>query len=204
MKEQRIPPNRVVMYSILGCITIISCAFLWMVSTINGAKNAKEELLLLGDKIQAKVSEQETNRRVIKQYQGKDALFLHKKLESLPLLSSEISRLKAKIAMSSLPEDVLLEKRLQAITSPDNTFSFIESSTEVGKYYKEVVEHQTHSVELDTNDLFTVLTILEGPQGEMESRPHFIISEARLEKKKGIIQEAWTLNLNIVRREYSL
>lgn len=204
MKEQHIPSNRIILCSIFGCITIIFCSFLWMTSTINSAENARNELLLLGNRIQAKVSEQETNRLIIKQYQGKDSLFLHKKLESMPLVSSEIALLKAKIAMSALPEDVLLEKRLQAITSSDNSFSFVENFTEVGKYYKEVVEHQTRPVELDTKDLFTVLTTLEGPEEGIETRPHFIISEARLERKKGIVQEEWTLNLNIVRREYSL
>jgi hypothetical protein len=203
MKE-KIPPARVILYSILGCLTIVLCSLFWMVSTINRTKNAREELLLLGEKIQLKASEQETNRRIMAQYQGKDALFLHKKLESLPLLSSEIELLKTKVAISALPEDIVLEKRLQQLTSGDNSFSFVETSTDVGKHYKEVVEHQTRPVEVDTNDLFKILSLLEGPQGEEESRPHCIISEARLDRKKTVVHEEWTLSLNIVRREYML
>jgi hypothetical protein len=172
MKE-KIPPARVILYSILGCLTIVLCSLFWMVSTINRTKNAREELLLLGEKIQLKASEQETNRRIMAQYQGKDALFLHKKLESLPLLSSEIELLKTKVAISALPEDIVLEKRLQQLTSGEN-------------------------------DLFKILSLLEGPQGEEESRPHCIISEARLDRKKTVVHEEWTLSLNIVRREYML
>lgn len=172
-----------------------------MTSTVNHASEAQKDLRSLGVRIEKKAQEQETNRSVINHYLGKDSLFLHKKLESYPLLSSEVARLQAKVETSALPEDVLLERRLHALTRGENAFSFVESSTEVGKFYKEIVEHQTKPVEVDTQDLFNVLDILEGTQ-EVDSRPDLFISEARLEKRRGTLQETWNLSLNIVRREY--
>ena len=156
---------------------------------------------MLGDKLQEKVVQQETNRQIINHYKGKDPLFLHKKLESYQLLSSEIEKLNTQVETSALPEDVLLERRLNALTHGENIFSFVESSTDVCKFYKEVVEHQTKPVEVDTNDLFNILNMIEGGK-ESDTIPDLIISEARLEKHRGTLQETWSLNLNIVRREY--
>ena len=201
-KKEKIPPARIIAYAVLGSFLLIAICFMWMTSTINQAEDAQKELLALGEKLSAKTKEQETNRQIINQYKGKDSLFLHKKLESHPLLSSEVAKLKVKVATSALPEDVLLEKRLQTLTNGDNAFSFVESSTEVGKIYKEVVEHQSRPVEVDTNDLYNILNIIEGAQ-EIDSRPDLIISEASLDKRKSTLQETWSLTLNIVRREYA-
>lgn len=200
-KKEQIPPGRIIAYTILGSLTLLLLSFFWMTSTINQARGAQKELRSLEKKLKSKIREQETNRHIINHYIGKDSLFLHKKLESYPLLSSEVSRLQAKVETSALPEDALLERRLQALTNGGNSFSFVESSTEVGKFYKEVVEHQTKPVEVDTQDLFNVLDILEGSQ-EADSRPDLIISEAKIEKHRGTLQETWHLSLNIVRREY--
>lgn len=200
-KKEKIPPARIIAYAILGSLFLLVASFFWMTSSIAQAESAQEELQALGQKLQEKIKEQESNRLVIAQYRGKDPLFLHKKLESLPLLSAEVERLRAKVATSALPEDILFEKRLQMLTNGENTFSFMESSTEIGKIYKEVVEHQSRPVEVDTTDLPLILNIIEGPQ-EATSRPDLIISEAFMEKRKGTLQETWSLTLNIVRREY--
>jgi hypothetical protein len=200
-KKQHIPPGRIIAYAILASLTIVLASFLWMTSTIGRAEEAKRELSSLGERLKGKTKQQETNRQIINHYLGKDSLFLHKKLESYQLLSSEVAKLKAQVETSALPEDVLLERRLQALTHGENNFSFVESSTEVEKFYKEVVEHQTKTVEVDTPDLFNLLDIIEGAQ-EADTRPDLIISEARLEKHRGTLQETWNLTFNIVRREY--
>ncbi len=201
-KKEKTPPARIIAYAILGSLLLIFISFMWMNSTINQAEDAQQELLALGEKLCTKTKEQETNRQVINQYRGKDSLFLHKKLESHPLLASEVERLRNKVAASALPEDAIFEKRLQILTNGDNAFSFVESSTEVGKIYKEVLEHQSRPVEVDTADLYTILSILEGSQ-DTDSRPDLIIADASLEKRKGPLHETWSLTLNIVRREYA-
>ena len=200
--EEGIPTYRRVLYAVASSLLGLMMAILYANSEVSSAEEAHNSLRLLGDKIQQKSALQEPNRALIHKFREKDPLFLHKTLEPLALVGSETAILKARLARSALPDDNALEKRLHVLTA-ENAFCFVEGSTEVAASWKETVENQNKIVEVDNDDLAKVLTILE-PQDDQEdpSKPHLLISEARLDRRKGMFQETWGLMLKVIRREY--
>ena len=201
--EKAIPTHRIVLYSIVASLLPVFFAIVWAQSAISSAENDRETLLSIGEQLQKKSAAQERNRQILMRFRNKDPLFLHRRLESLPLLSTETSILRSRLARSALPDDVQLEKRLHTLNS-ENSFCFVESSTDISTNCKETLENQNKAVELSTQDLIDVLTILDTPdEKEDPLKPHLIISEARLERKKGFFQETWGLMLKVIRREYS-
>jgi hypothetical protein len=200
--EEGIPTYRLVLYAVASSLLVVMMAILYANSEVSSAEEARDSLRLLGDKIQRKSALQEPNRAVIHKFREKDPLFLHKTLEPLALVGSETAILKARLARSALPDDNALEKRLHVLTA-ENVFCFVEGSTEVAATWKETVENQNKLVEVDSDDLAKVLTILE-PQDDQEdpSKPHLLISEIRLDRRKGMFQETWGLMLKVIRREY--
>ena len=201
--EDSIPTSRIVLYSIIASLLPVFFAFIWSQSSIASAEADRATLLGIGEKLQRKSAAQEKNRQILLQFRGKDPLFLHRRLEPMPLLSTETSILRSRLERSALPDDIQLEKRLNGLSS-DNSLCFVEGSTDVAPMYKETVENQNKAVEVNTQDLIEILTILES-QDEKDDpqKPHLIISEARIERKKGFFQETWGLMLKVLRREYS-
>ena len=200
--ERSVPAHRVVLYAIVASLLPVVLAIAWSQSTITAAETDRDILLALGEKIEKKGASQEANRLLIERYKNKDPLFLHRKIEPLSLLSSETSILRSRLARSVLPEDNQLEKRLNALNA-ENTLSFVEGSTDVSPILKETIENQTKPVEVDGDDLANILTLLEDQdENEELQKPHLIISEARIERRKGIFRQSWTLILKVIRREY--
>lgn len=197
--EQAIPPQRLILYTVLCSVLLLLGAIWWTQSSISNAENSREALLSIGDQIRTKVAHQEQNRLIIQQFLGKDPLYLHTHLDTMQLLTSEIELNRSRMLKSALPEDALLERRIQFLTSGENNFSFVEGPLEIGNGYKETIEQHAKPVELNNEDLAKVFALLEEPNDEA---PHLIISEARLERKKGVLQEVWGLSLKILRREY--
>ncbi len=201
--ELTIPPHRIVIYSIIGSLLPVICAVAWTQSSIASAEIDRESLLAIGEQLHKKSGAHERNRQIILRFRGKDPLFLHRRLEPMPFLASETSILRSRLSRSALPEDAQLDKRLHAL-STENALSFVEGSTDVAANYKETIENQNKSVELETQDLINVLTSLDTPdEQEDPMTPHMIISEVRIERKKGFFQETWGLILKVIRREYS-
>jgi hypothetical protein len=188
------------MYALAICAFVMGFAVIRTQTMVQVAENKRTELLSLGQKIQKKIKSQEHNRIVVEHFCGKDPLYLHNKLESFLPLSQELAMVQSKVQQQTLPEDVMFERRLHFLNSNDNKFTFVESTTELGNHYKEVVERQSHPVEISSDDLAYILNIIEGPQDDV--RPHLILSEGRIERKGGTVQEVWSATFNIVRREY--
>ena len=200
--DQAIPPYRLVLYAVASSLLVLVLAVLWSNSEVSSAEEARDSLRLLGEKIQRKSALQEPNRAVIQRFRDKDPLFLHKALEPMVLLGSETGIIKSRLSKSTLPDDNALEKRLHVLTT-ENVFCFVEGSTEVAASWKETMENQNKPVEIDNDDLVRVLSVLEPLDGQEDlSKPHILISEAKLERRKGLFQETWGLMLKVLRREY--
>jgi hypothetical protein len=198
--DQSIPPQRLVVYSTLFLVLLVVGVILWTQNAISTAETNRELLLSIGDQIRTKAEHQEQNRLIICRFSNKDPLYLHKHLETMPLLSQEVEMGRAHLTKSALPEDVLIDRRVQLLTSGENNFSFIEGPLELGAAYKETIEQQSKPVEVSNEDLITILSHLEESR---DDTPHLIISEAKLERKKGVLQEVWGINLKVIRREYT-
>ena len=186
--DRSIPPRRLVAYALIASLLPVVCAIVWAHSAIASAENDRAALLAIGDEIHKKSAAHEKNRQILLRFRGKDPLFLHRRLEPLSFLSGETSILQARLARSALPDDAQLDKRLRMLSS-ENSLCFVEGSTDVAVNYKETIENQNKPVEVDAQDLVNVLSILDNPDEQEDPlTPHLIISEARLERKKGLFQ----------------
>jgi len=201
---KQIPAQRLLLYTLITSIFLIGWTVLHVYSSITQTERQQNELSLLGEKITKVLFHQKNNRRILAKFKDKDPLFLQKQIEPFQLLSQEKELIQKKLSRSFLPEDVLLKKRFSFLSSADNKLSFVESSIETGPSYKETIEHQARPVEASTQDLLSLLSILETDLSNPdETKPHLIISEAKIERKKSLQGDVWGILLNIIRREYS-
>ncbi len=201
-KNPAIPPQRIILYSLIGALLFIFVCSLHTHATIEEARQQKKHLQQLGQKITTKVFHQKNNRNILLRFNKKDPLFLHKAFTSFCPLSKERDLLQKRTKKNVLPEDAFLIKRGAFLSSEENRLVFVETSMEIGSQYKETVERQTKPVEVDSTDLEKILSLVEDPEQQDFQRPHLIVSEARIERKKGALQEAWSVHFNIIRREY--
>jgi len=192
-----IPSFRLVLYALLAPILITCIAIFWMHSIIGQKRQEYERLGIVGETIQKKLQNQRQNQTILETFTQANQLFLHNNLEQFSALSQEIEKLQKKGVV--LPEDRVYEKRLEQIRSDRNKFHFVEESTTISPHYKEIIEKQRTPVELDNKDLTTILQILDTQQ---EEKPHLIITEASIERKKAPLQEVWVTRFTILRREY--
>src|SRR5260221_675513 len=87
-------------------------------------------------------------------------------------------------------------RRMQFHTSGQNAISFVEGSVKAYPGFQETQESLAHSVEVDSNDIKAILSRIEGVQFNEQnpvvpSRPHLIITDWKMEKKKGPAQEVY-------------
>jgi len=201
-KSPPIPPKRVVLYSLVGSLLLVCASTVYSKTTISQALQQRQHLQLLGNKIERTRFYQKNNRDLLFRFSKKDPLFLHKTLGSLSPLSAEKAFLQKRFHEGVLPEDSFLVKRNNFLSSGENRFVFVETSMELGALYKETIEHQTKPVELSSQDLEQVLLLIEASSPMEQQKPHLIISDARLERKKSFLQEVWSAHFSVVRREY--
>jgi hypothetical protein len=200
----QIPQGRVVLYALGLAILPVIVSYLYVDSLLSEASTNQMELAGIQEKVAQKVLYQQSNRQVRERYKNTDALYIHKKIESLPLMQEEISYLQNRLLKSTLPEDIVLERRLQNLLRSENGCVFLETAAEVGPNYKQVIECQSKPAEMDNADLCKILTYLESDDEGNKDKPHLIISEAQFDRKKNNVGDSWNVLLKVIRREYTL
>lgn len=199
-----LPVQRLVFYMLSVLLLPIVVAYIYTQSLITNAHDTFQEFQRSELQIQQKIGQQKQNKAIIHKYAHKDPLFLHKNIESLPFLQTEIQALKKQLGVSCTPDDVALQRRLQTLLQTDNKCTFLETSTENGSFYKQIIETQNKAIEIDNADLETILQIIETEDETQKEKPHLLVLEARLDRKKNLLSDSWSLFLKILRREYSL
>ncbi len=198
----QIPPARIVLYAVGLAMLPIILSYFYVDSLLSEASINQIELAGIQEKIAKKVLHQQSNHQVMERYKNTDALYIHKKIESLPLMQEEISYLQDRLSKSILPEDIVLERRLQNLLRTENRCVFLENAAEVGPTYKQVIECQSKPTEMDNADLNKILTYLENDDETTKDKPHLIVSEAQFDRKKTNVGDSWNVLLKILRREY--
>ncbi len=139
-------------------------------------------------------------------YQDKDHFYLEKHVGTIPLLSQEVNILQKILNSGFHPEEEVLRRRYALLTGPENCLTFSQSPEKSYAGLKESVAQLSKSVEVSVQDLHKILARVEGVQiGEekpLPSRPHLIITDFKIEKKKGQLGDVYALNLKILKREY--
>lgn len=118
--------------------------------------------------------------------ENRDANFVNSHLETFIPLSHEIDSLKERSQRGFLPDEEHLKRRLEVLTSGQNTITYVEGAIQTTKGIKETVETQTKPVEMSSNDVCEFLNRIEGSGNAplYSNRPHLQFLECRIERKK--------------------
>ena len=136
----------------------------------------------------------------------KDRFYVEHFVENIPLLTSEISQLKKLSQHGLYLDENAIKQRFNFLTNGHNGISFIQNPQKSFPGIQETILTLSHPVEVNNADLYTILSRVEGvPLGENKpsnARIHLIILEARLEKKKELLGEVYSLYMKLLKREY--
>jgi hypothetical protein len=147
-----------------------------------------------------------SNTQVKKLFSEVDHFYIDKEIEKIALLKKETERLQKLMKGGYHPDEDEIKKQYQFLTGPQNKLSFTEGSIKSYKGFQETMESLSHPVEVNLDDLQNILGKVEGVSfsGEEvpQNRPHLIITECKLERKKGPAHDVFTLDLKVLKREY--
>lgn len=146
------------------------------------------------------------NKQVKAKYRDTDHFYIDKQLETIHPLQGEIELLSKVLAHGYHPDEEQIKRRVMQLTNGQNNLSVVEGSVKTHADFQETQESLAHPVEVDLKDLKTIISRLEGVSLDDEEpvpgRPHLIITEMKVEKKRGIAQEIYYLDLKFIKREY--
>jgi hypothetical protein len=151
-----------------------------------------------------KATKEYQNKIVKQKFQDGDHFYIDKEIETIALLSNEIEEIKLMLKQGFHQQEEALNKRLQFLTNGQNRITFVEGTIKPYATFQETIETLAHSVEVDISDLKHILAKIEGITSETDNpaRPHLIITECKIERKKGTIREIFSLDLKVLKREY--
>lgn len=134
-----------------------------------------------------------------------DPYFLDKEIESLCFLNQEKEKLKGWLAHPAIPNKEKLQRRLQFLDSTENRLSFAEEEIQTSKLCKETKEKQRYPIEVDAQDLKTLVHLIEetDPLQYTGPRPQILISEFSMAKKNTLLQnEVFEIKMDLLKREF--
>lgn len=203
--SEGISKTRMIIYlMILGLLPIAYLA--WGQRTESARLTRIEQRI---DSVQQKAllreNKQALNQQVRNYYLNTDRFYIDKHVDSLQLLGEETELLERIINNTSVAPDPRITRRLEQLKA--NKLEFREGSVESYPYFNEIPETQARSVEVDTEDIRTVLARLEGVTiGDAEpgpSRPQIILIDFRLDRKQsGKDMKLYSLNTKLIKREF--
>ncbi len=139
--------------------------------------------------------------RIVLDHTGCDPSFIHRSIESRPLLQQERARLLSLLRHPALAEPQKLEERLRWIDGKNNRLLFKEEAIRSHGAMTETEEKQQKPVQMEETDLAEVLTLLEGKAPT--KKPLILISDCRIKKvKTSLDQEVLDVNIEFIKREW--
>lgn len=201
----KIPPGRLLAYLIvLGLIPLFFAGmhFFYQKKKLN----AQEAMIdALCQKFVLEREKQELNEIIYCHYQNADRLYIEEKLETLSFLNQEREKVNQLLELEIFKDNALFQKRLNFLLGKQNRLIFVEGKVEAFPYFKEILLNLSHPVEIESQDLKTILEKIEPPFESLSSSqcPHFIITDFKLERKKQDEQsELFKLDLKLLKRDY--
>ncbi len=105
--------------------------------------------------------------------------YLSKVVETLPLLTPELSRVQA--LARQYPSNSALQERLSFLQGDKNRIRFIQQAERSGSFFQETEHKMENTVQMNEDDLKKFLTALEA---DSKDRPLLIIKDFELKKLK--------------------
>lgn len=190
------------------CLLPSLLAALWVWSELSVVEGVRDQLENVKEHAFLKEKRQSSNQNLSTYYKDADHFYIDKQLETLTFLDPEVEALQKLTSRKNIPEDETVRRRLEKLTGPENALSFTEGVVQNYGAFQETTETLSHPVEVSINDLYKILSRVEGVSinGEPipEGRPQLIILDFRLNKKKSLDQnEVFQLNMKLLKREFS-
>ena len=134
-----------------------------------------------------KTKKQTVNTLVKKKYNDTDDNYIDKHLETLVFLKNEIAALEKNIANDAFTNKTSAQKRLSFLLGTENKLLFSESSILSYNNIQETVETLKHHVEVDSENITTILSAIEGLSLDNTpippNKPQLIITDFSITKQ---------------------
>lgn len=204
----KIPQNRALLYILVVALLPVLISSAYVMSRLKNLDNLNQEYDSLKETLLFKDQRQASNKKVRAYFKDADHFYIDKELESLSFLEPEIEVLQKIVSQKNFPDDEGIKKRLEFLSSTGNDLVFNEGVVQNYGPFQEVLETQSHSVEINLNDLKRILSRIEGVEiGENEiphNRPQLLILDFKLDKKTSPDKnETYQLSMKLLKREFT-
>jgi len=199
------PQSRILIYlAILGLIPIFYSLYRY-----NSEGTRMSYLESQVDVVQQQVfllnKKQTANNLVREYYHGADPFYIAKHVQTLPLLEQERQTLEKLFLQVDVAPDPAVVRRLDELKT--NVLDFSEGAVQAFPFFREIPITQTRAVEVDKNDIESVLSRLEGVDiGSNQpgpNRPQVLITDFKIDRKTSTGgSQLYNLSMKLVKREY--
>ncbi len=201
-----IPQSRLLLYMMIGGLIPFLLMLVYFTSELNEISSVESMIMNVHDKAWSIEKKQAVNIAVRNNYRDADHFYIDKQLETLNFLENEIESLQKILNNKNFPDDENIKKRLDFLTN-NNSMIFTEGVVQSNPFFQETTETLVHPVELNVEDISTILAKIEGTHINDEApgpnRPQMIILDFKLDKKHLTEKnEVFTLNLKLLKREF--
>lgn len=202
-----IPPKRLLLYILIAGVLPILFVWYMIASQLHKTDALQSQISNLKELSFIKESKQSSNSQVRAYFRDADHFYIDKHLETLTFLEPEIESMKKLLNNPNYPDDDVVKKRIDQLSGPGNSMIFTEGVVQSTPLFQEVTETLVHPVEVDVNDLKTILCRIEGiPLGPCmppPNRPQLIITEFKIDRNAvSDKNEIYQLNLKLLKREF--
>jgi len=181
--------------------------FVWLFLWIRDRNIYYEELassmMHMQLNVMRSVDKQRDRNIFFKKYGTVDRLYVDRVLTAAPLLKPEVTMLELIHAHPSLRSCKGIKERLEFLEK-DNHPIFIEEATRCRNHIEEIDLRQKSPVEINIEDLHTLLSLVEGVSiGEHHpprAAPQMIVRNFQLKRKKSNEGEAFLLEMYLTQR----
>lgn len=193
------------LYLLIAALAPLVGIALFYAHEVSMCTQAKEEIRAAAKMLELQQKRQHLNRCARATFVGADHFYIDKQLETLSFLNKEEEEIKLLLKTEKgLPDKAILE-RLKWLGK--NHLQFSEGSVQTFGGVTETLEELVGAVELDGEDLMSLLTRIEGVswRGQLppEGRPQLLITDLQLERKERGGSEVFDLHLKVLKREFS-
>lgn len=178
---------------------------LYLFSEMQTIETLQERFFLAMKKGKTAFARKERKEKFLARHSKPDPYFLDKEIESLSFLTREQISLKQWLLHPAISQKTLLAERLHFLQSGENRLSFAEEEIHLSNLCKETVEKQRTPVELDEEDLKSLLCKIEEiPRLDTKyNRPQLLITNFSLHKKATPLHnEVFEIQMELLKREF--
>lgn len=204
----KIPQNRALIYILTLALLPVLLSAAYVMTRLKTLDSLNQEFDSLKETLLFKDQRQASNKKVRAYFKEADHFYVDKELETLSFLEPEIEVLQKMVNQKNFPDDEGIKKRLDFLKGAANDLVFNEGVVQNYGPFQEVLETQSHPIEVNLSDLKRVLNRIEGVEiadnDIPRNRPQLLILDFKLDKKTSPDKnETYQLSMKLLKREFA-